>query len=86
MSQGAVVSLVEPWEIKVSREVLAELDIQWLLLPTPDYSAPRVDDIEEAVAFIDRQVLPCLCVQGPGSYVCSVLAPGPSTARIDRLA
>ena len=85
-SQGAVVSLVEPWEIKVSREVLAELDIQWLLLPTPDYSAPRVDDIEEAVAFIDRQVLPRLSAASARLQCLSCASSQPSTVRVDLLA
>lgn len=53
---GAVVSLVEPWEIMVGGEDMRKLDVQWLLLPTPDYTAPRICDIEDAVAFIDRQV------------------------------
>lgn len=53
---GGVVSLVEPWEVKVGGESLQELGIQWLLLPTPDYSAPKMADIDAAVAFIDRQL------------------------------
>lgn len=52
---GAVVSMVEPWEIKVSGEVLQELGLEWLLLPTPDYSAPRLRDMETAVSFIQGQ-------------------------------
>jgi len=53
---GAIVSLVEPWEIAVTAAELQALDIQHLLLPTPDYSTPRLIDVEDAVAFIDRQV------------------------------
>ena len=53
---GGIVSLVEPWEVQVSGEVLQELGIEWLLLPTPDYSAPTMKDVEMAVQFIDRQV------------------------------
>lgn len=58
---GGVVSLVEPWEVKVDADALRQLDIQWLLLPTPDYSAPKMQDVENSVAFIDRQVYICAC-------------------------
>ena len=53
---GGIVSLIEPWEIRVPIQTLEQLDIQWLLLPTPDYSSPKLCDVENAVAFIDRQV------------------------------
>ena len=62
---GAVVSLVEAWEMKVSESDLERMDITWLHLPTPDYSAPTVGDIERAAIFIDRQVrfrCPVVCV------------------------
>lgn len=53
---GGIVSIVDPWEIKVSADELQKLGIHWLLLPTPDYSTPKLVDVEDAVAFIDRQV------------------------------
>ena len=53
---GGVVSLIEQWEVKVSGESLSELGIKWLLIPTPDYSTPKIEDVERAVMFIDREV------------------------------
>jgi hypothetical protein len=39
---GGIVSLVEPWEVKVDAATLRHLNIQWLLLPTPGCSSPPI--------------------------------------------
>lgn len=53
---GAVVSLNEGWEIVMGQKELDEIGMEWLHLPTPDYSSPDLNTVLRGVRFIDAQV------------------------------
>lgn len=43
---GAIVTLNESWELHVPSGLYAELGVDWLHLPTPDYFSPAIKDIQ----------------------------------------
>jgi len=49
---GAVLTLNESWELPLSSEKMQDFGMKHLHLPTPDFFAPRQDDIVKAVSFI----------------------------------
>ena len=48
------------WELVLGPEELSGMDLTWLHLPVPDYSAPQLGTIIHGVRFIAEQV--CVCV------------------------
>jgi hypothetical protein len=44
------------YQVKMGKSELDLLGMEWLHLPTPDYSSPRLDTVIRAVRFIDSQV------------------------------
>ncbi len=47
---------IHRWELVLGAEELSVMDITWLRLPVPDYSAPSLSTIIMGVRFIAAQV------------------------------
>ncbi len=58
------------WELVLGREELCAMDIAWLHLPVPDYTAPDLRSIKEGVRFIAEQVRRCTVCMYVCMYVC----------------
>lgn len=67
----AIVSLNASWELVLKEPELKTMGIEFLRLPTPDFFAPSLKDIEQGIAFIEEQLqagtsVLCHCHAGRG--------------------
>lgn len=74
----AVVSLNAAWELVLKEADLKTIGIDMLRLPTPDFFAPSLKDIEKGVTFIEQQLASgttvlCHCNAGRGRSAVVVL-------------
>eukprot|EP00049_Salpingoeca_infusionum_P010028 m.170097 g.170097 ORF g.170097 m.170097 type:complete len:72 (+) comp14517_c1_seq7:282-497(+) len=52
---NAVVDLTQPWEQHVSPKTIADLGVERVNFPTPDFNTPTLQDMIDAVNFIEAK-------------------------------
>eukprot|EP00039_Didymoeca_costata_P007686 m.102726 g.102726 ORF g.102726 m.102726 type:complete len:233 (-) comp13783_c0_seq6:185-883(-) len=55
-SVSAIVTFNEPWETYLKPEDIKASGIRSLVLPTPDYNAPNLNDLKRAVEFMVQEI------------------------------